>query len=369
MARVETIVPQEAKPGIETAMRNPFVSLRASQIKLDPATDGARPGPERADEPDLLGALADSIKSIGQIVPLTVESREDGYYLIDGRRRRAAALRHLPPDFLLQCFVRNAVSVSIWPQDAQEARDAEALQAAVHANVHRRNYNALQFAHVCQAVRSMHGWTGTKQVAKYLGVSRAQVWKHDQLLKKPDGMPEAEFDQMIGLIQSNELGAEAAFWALTHIEPERVVEVVEEARKEAYGAVEGMSTPTPASKTAPANPQTARTTPRITGRQVRRAAKTTAALKTGAAAPQPRGRAASADHKPTQRTLPELRRLFEALQSAAYPDVMRNFVTTLADSWWRGDATNQEVIQAWTNIAVILEKRRGKQGKSADSKK
>jgi hypothetical protein len=33
----------------------------------------------------------------------------------------------------------------------------------------------VQFAHLCKLIRDEHNWTGTKQVAEYLGVSRATV--------------------------------------------------------------------------------------------------------------------------------------------------------------------------------------------------
>jgi hypothetical protein len=66
---------------------------------------------------------------------------------------------------------------------------------------------------------------------------------------------------------------------------------------------------------------------------------------------------AEKEDRPLQRTLAEMHKMLEALASSAYPDVMRSFVSILAGAWWRGDATDKEVIAHWNQIAMVVEGR------------
>jgi hypothetical protein len=47
---------------------------------------------------------------------------------------------------------------------------------------------------------------------------------------------------------------------------------------------------------------------------------------------------------------------------------MRNFISTLGDQWWRGDALDQEVIEHWNQIALLVEEATAKQPKSKIAK-
>jgi ParB/RepB/Spo0J family partition protein len=343
----------------------PFVFLHPSQLKTDPQTDHARPGPAPADEDQSIGELATELLEIGQIVPLVVEQRADGYYVIEGRRRMKAGLAIETDDatFELACAVCNV-------------KESDPLQLAIHANLKRRGYSPLQMAHLCKVLRELHKWEGTKEVAAYLRVSRALVSQHDKLLQKPEGMEETVYQGLLAKLSSGQMGSDAAFYALTQVQPAKAGKVLERAGEIARTAVEppkeaeGLPSTAPGAPSQPAGqesretrsgkrrgrPKTIRTPEwmkeqhkkheervakaKIEKKHLKQAAKEEKALK---------------DDKPLQKTLPELRKMFEVLRGSAYPDVMRGFISVLADAWWRGDASDREVISHWSQIAMLVE--------------
>ena len=415
MARVETVIENNAPPS--EPMFSPagprLVFLRPNQIVVDPLVAKSRPEPLPPDEDDSIGALAKSLQSDGQIVPCVVEQRSDGaYYLIDGGRRLKAARRiDAKEPFQLLC----AVGASGSPEDA--------LRLAIHANLKRRGYTALQLAKLCQDLRASHGWEGTREVALYLGVSRAQVSEHDKLLHKPEAMEQAVYDDLLAQVASGGMLADAAFYALTHIEPakagpvlQRAGEIAKQAKREIVqepleapepvlptpevetdapavqelqdGGKEESSAPVKRGKPAVKTPkgvfdeQRRKHKERIAAEKAAKAAKAAGATGTdkaaGAAGPvkvekkhirqaAKEAKALKAD-RPLQKTPAELRKLLEVLRGASYPDVMRNFISTLGDQWWRGDALDQEVIEHWNQICVLVEEATAKQPNSKIAK-
>lgn len=377
MAKVETIVKPQVTPppppssqetGIDTVL------LRPGEIALNPLLhDKARPFPLPAGEERALARLTNSLDEVGQIVPLIVERVEmmdapDSFVLVDGARRRAAALR-LDSDenpFYLQCVERT--------------RTDHNLQVAIRANLDRQGYTALQIAHLCATIRAQNGWEGTAEVAAYLGRSRAYVSQHDKLLVKPAGMAETEYQRLLAEVAAGRMGADAAFWTLTHVDwqapgAREVIQKASEAAQSRSIAPRGQNEQQQAisekipslskaelkrlkQETAPEKPQKAAEkaaaaekaskpakpalaapkATKIEKRDVKAAAQATGALK----------------GKP-QRGLPELRALFGAMRTTAYPDVMRNFVSLLADTWWRGDASDKEVLTQWGQLAMLVE--------------
>ena len=409
MPRVETVVNENAAPQAEattaTAAAGPrLIFLRPDQIVVDPLVAKSRPEPLPPDEDDSIKALAKSLLSDGQIVPCIVEQRADGaYYLIDGGRRlKAARLNDAKAPFQLLC----AVGAAGAPEDA--------LRLAIHANLKRRGYTALQLAKLCEDLRVLHGWQGTREVALYLGVSRAQVSEHDKLLHKPEGMEQAVYDDLLAKVATGGMGADAAFYALTHVEPakagpvlQRATEIAkEETAQELLEAPEPVL-PTPEGQTdAPAGQESQGSGKEETPAAVSEAdakpkkqkphvkmpkgmfdeqrKKHAERLKAEAAAKQAgkpvkvekkhirqaakEAKALKAD-KPLQKTPAELRKLLEVLRGPSYPDVMRNFISVLGDQWWRGDALDQDVIEHWNQICILVEEAVAKQPKSAVTKK
>lgn len=329
--------------------------LAPSQIQRTPVNGAARPGPNPPDEQKAIEGLARDLRDMGQIVPLLVgEPLPDGRYpLIDGGRRLEAAellTKESGADFPLECVIRSGVN-------------GDYLRAAIHANIKRRGLTALQFAYLCKELRAMHKWSGTAEVARYLGVSRAMVSQHDKLLRRPNGMSAKAYEELLSLVQTGRTGADTAFYTLTHIEPDRMERVLERAQELAQAeqpvkAATGVPEPAPdapragkrrekAVKTETAQAKAAepvrRALPagpaaRVEKKHIRKAAEESRAVKSA-----------------VQRTMPEFRALFEKLRDPVFPDPMRSFISTLAGTWWNGIAPDRDVIAHWTQIAVLVE--------------
>jgi len=383
MPRVETVVsenPAVSLPGNESAENqalspagdSPFVLLRPEQIRIDPVhVHAARPGPETADSEASLSELAKDLRELGQIVPVIVERRADGYWLIDGYRRWKAALT-LDTDeqpFSLACAVVTG--------------DVDPLRLAIHANLKRKGLSHVQFAHLCAELRKLNSWEGTKEVAAYLGVSRAQVSQHDKLLAPPEGMDTDAYDRLLAQVASGEVGAEAAFYTLSHVKPEKAGKVLERAAEIAEAespsqplesAAEPPSTPDSpseaparanarrgASQQATSKPSDRVKTPEWMKQEQRKHKERVAAEKKAKVETRHVKQAAKeekaerATGKTLQRGVPDLRRIYDQMKSPAYPDIMRNFVTVLSEQWWRGDAGDKEVLGHWNQIAQLVE--------------
>jgi len=293
-------------------------------------------------------------------MPIVVDrGGADEWYVVAGTRRLAAA-RTIDEHYMLDCIVR------------KEGTDA--LQVAIHENTRRRGYNAVQYARLIAAVRAEKGFTGTKEIAAYMGCSRAQVQQHERLLAKPDGMNDAAYKLLLADLTGKNLRADAAFYALTHVEPERTGEVLERAaeiaqaenaaktprgKKSAVTHAEQAATPSArqesqqsASERGAEPAKTAPETPVVQKRHVERAAREANAVKKNA--PKARGRAAVSAASGLTRTLPELRKLFDALRGTSYPDPMRAFISKV-NGWWSGDCTDKEVTQQWSQLAMLVE--------------
>jgi ParB/RepB/Spo0J family partition protein len=339
----------------------------------------ARPGGAPADEPKRIENLVSSLRATGQIMPLVVDrGGADEWFVVAGARRLAAA-RTIDPDYMLDCIVR------------KEGTDA--LQVAIHENTRRRGYNPLQYAYLIAAVRAEKGFTGTKEIAAYIGCSRAQIQQHERLLSKPDGMNDTDYAALLADLTGKNLRADAAFYALTHVEPARTGEVLERAAEIAQSETVSKAprgkrqavTHAEPSATSPASQEsqqsasereaepakTAPETSTVQKRHVERAAKETRAVRKDA--PKARGRAAvsQAAGAGVTRTLPELRKLFDTLRGTSYPDPMRAFISKV-NCWWSGDCTDKEVVQQWSQLSILVEdglKWNGVQRATAPAKK
>jgi ParB/RepB/Spo0J family partition protein len=340
MPRVRTIIPKE---------QNEILRLLPNEIALDPAFEIARPGPLSPGEQKSLEDLAFSMQEVGQIVPVVVTPRGNGYVLIDGRRRYEAA--KLIDGFKLDCVIGWAT-----------------IRTAIHANLKRRGYNHLQFAYLCAKLRKLNNWEGTKEISDYLGVSRAYVSQHDKLLRKPEGMNEDGFKELQMKVGSKGWGAEAAFYALTHVKADRVAEVLDLATQianpiihttsvELINGTLSASTPQPEAPTQPstrmseseASHEPSKTSkpaskpkspPRVTEKHVRQAARELNAIK---------------EDRPLQRGLADFERVFKIMSSTAYPDIMRSFVSFMDQEWRRGEGSDEQLIARWTQLALLVE--------------
>jgi ParB/RepB/Spo0J family partition protein len=313
--------------------------LRPDQIETANETAKARPGPAPDDEEAAIADLARSMRENGQIIPIVVQRRSSGYFLIDGRRRLRAA--GLIDGFKLWCVLRRDDSAFSPP-----------LRAAIHANLKRRGNTPVQNAYLCAELRKIYAWTGTAQVAQFLGKSRAWVSQHDKILHRPDGMSIKTYNSLLEKLAAGYMGADAGFYALTHVEPAESGTVLERAEEISRQPDSLQHPPTPttppkrresASGKPSATPKPASkppAIPKIEKKHVQQAARESKAVKLDT---------------PLQKTLPDLRKMFETLRSSAYPDPIRNFISLLAGAWWRGDAKDADVVSHWTQIAMLVE--------------
>ena len=354
--------------GTELVSASRLAMLLPSQIKRTAGNAAARPGPAPEDEQRAIEGLARDLQ-IAQSVPVIVGPPDaNGLHpLIAGSRRLSAAeligeQTGLP--FRLECVIRPP--------------DRDYLFDSVRENIKRRGLTALQFAHLCAEIRKIKNWTGTAEVAAYLGVSRAMVSQHDKLLSRPTGMSEASYAELLALVQNGRAGSDTAFYALTHVEPGKTTEVLERAAELAEAAEAAKPATTKPAKGSPASgkagkvPKTPAIAPRA-GKLQESANKTETAQAKTAPEPAPAKKTAPVrvekkhvkqaaqelgavkTSSKTQRTLPELRTLCDKLRGTGYPDTMRNFISLLGDTWWRGDASEKEVVAHWTQIATLVE--------------
>jgi ParB/RepB/Spo0J family partition protein len=312
------------------------------------------------------------------LVPVIVEPEHTGklrYLVVDGRRRRAAAKmieRNNGVIFPLQCLVR--------------AAREDTLQAAIHANLKRRGYTPLQFAYLVKDLRAKFGWTGTKEVSEYLGVSRAQISQHDKLLRKPDGMPDTTYAQLCDKLATGRMGADAAFYALTNVMPEKLEAVLEQVTREtscelakttlSNGRTEGKTgtkgeneleprgqkggrVPAPPTRknesTQPERLESANAKPpkRVEKRQIEAVA---------------RQLNATNKPEPSVRTLNDARLLLLQMAHASYPDLMRHFAAEFANSWLSCNCDDKAILNLWSQISVLVEESSPKKSTAAKLK-
>jgi transcriptional regulator with XRE-family HTH domain len=233
-----------------------LIWLRPGEIDQTGINKSARPGPSPPDEEKAIRGLAQELLKQGQIVPLIVtRSNHGGYVLIDGARRLRAAewIENNCKSTEIEIFsttrepfsaVFNTNAFPLHCVVVPPVHDETGYERmAIHANIKRRGLTALQLAHLISNLRLKHGWSGTAEVAKYLNVSRATVSEHDKLLRRPENMPQAAYDELLELLRTGRMGASTAFYALTHVEYEKSGEILKRAQELAGASVTGVPLP------------------------------------------------------------------------------------------------------------------------------
>lgn len=136
-------------------------------------TDLIQPNPEQPrltfDE-ETIGELADSIKEIGIVQPLTLRDNGDGTYrIIAGERRwrasKLAGLERVP------AYIRKAT-------------DSEITEMALIENIQREDLNAIEVALAFRKLIESYDLT-QERLAERLGKKRASIANHLRLLKLP----------------------------------------------------------------------------------------------------------------------------------------------------------------------------------------
>jgi ParB/RepB/Spo0J family partition protein len=126
------------------------------------------PGNHRQDLGDLNG-LAESIRTIGLVQPITVRQRDaGGYELVAGQRRLAAA---------------RLVGLSTLPVVVRGYADIESRKAMAVENLNRKDLEPLEAAAAYQELLDLG--IGSDEVAALAGTSAQQVSDHTSLLSLP----------------------------------------------------------------------------------------------------------------------------------------------------------------------------------------
>ncbi|MFQ6059113.1 MAG: ParB/RepB/Spo0J family partition protein [Anaerolineae bacterium] len=126
--------------------------------------------PRHSMDPEALQELADSIREHGLIQPLIVTEAGEGYQLIAGERRWAAA---------------KLAGLSKVPVIVKEATPREMLELALVENLQRADLNPLEAAGAYRQLIDDFGLT-QEEVATRVGKNRATVANTLRLLRLPD---------------------------------------------------------------------------------------------------------------------------------------------------------------------------------------
>ncbi len=126
--------------------------------------------PRHEFDPEALQELADSIKEIGIVQPITLRKQDDGTYeIIAGERRwrasQIAGLRAIP------AYIRTA-------------NDENVMEMALIENIQRQDLNALEIALAYQSLLEQYGMTQDR-LSERVGKKRATVTNYLRLLKLP----------------------------------------------------------------------------------------------------------------------------------------------------------------------------------------
>lgn len=140
--------------------------------------------PRREFDEQALEELANSIRSIGIIQPITLRQEEDGTYLIiAGERRYRAAQR--------------AGLLSI-PAYIRKVNDDAVIEMALVENIQREDLNAIEVALAYQQLQTGKGLT-QEELSQRVGKSRATVANFMRLLRLPAEIQLALKDRRISM--------------------------------------------------------------------------------------------------------------------------------------------------------------------------
>jgi ParB family chromosome partitioning protein len=126
--------------------------------------------PRRDFDEESLQELAESIREIGIIQPITLRKIDDEHYqIIAGERRfRAAGIAGLKA---IPAYIRTA-------------NDENVMEMALIENVQREDLNSMEIALACQNLLEMYNMT-QEQLSSRIGKKRATIANYIRLLKLP----------------------------------------------------------------------------------------------------------------------------------------------------------------------------------------
>ena len=140
--------------------------------------------PRREFDEERLQELADSIREIGIIQPITLRKiKENEYQIIAGERRfRAATIANLET---IPAYIRTA-------------DDENVMEMALIENIQREDLNAMEVALACQNLLEVYNMT-QEQLSTRIGKKRATVANYIRLLRLPAEIQVALKDKLIDM--------------------------------------------------------------------------------------------------------------------------------------------------------------------------
>lgn len=184
------------KVSVKTAPMNQMAEIATSQIIPNPTQ------PRTQFDDEALQELADSIRQLGVIQPITVRKADDGkYIIISGERRWRAA---------------QMVGVEALPAYIREVDDENLHAMALVENIQRQDLNAIEIALGMQRLIEECGLT-QEAMADKVGKKRSTVSNYMRLLSLPDEVQLALKEGLITMGHAKAIAgvdAENQLWAL-----------------------------------------------------------------------------------------------------------------------------------------------------------
>ena len=159
--------------GLDALIQTDNVQTEGSSSISEIALDQIHPNPNqprREFDPEALQELADSIREIGIIQPITLRQMEDGTYeIIAGERRwRASQMAGLES---IPAYIRTA-------------DDENVMEMALIENIQRQDLNAVEIALAYQHLLEQYELTQDR-LSERVGKKRATITNYLRLLKLP----------------------------------------------------------------------------------------------------------------------------------------------------------------------------------------
>ena len=200
--------------GLDALIDTSDVKTEGSSNLNEIAIDQIEPNPDqprRDFDPEALQELANSIKTLGIIAPITLRQVADNrYQIIAGERRlRASQLAGLQA---IPAYIRTV-------------EDESVMEMALVENIQREDLNAIEIALAYQHLAETTGMTQAK-ISERVGKSRAAVTNYMRLLKLPTQVQMALKDKEI------DMGHARALLSLDS--PSQQIKLFKEVQKQGY---------------------------------------------------------------------------------------------------------------------------------------
>ena len=168
---------------ISTEAIRPAASSSIGEIEIEKIH--ANPNQPRRDfNEEALQELADSIKELGVIQPITLRKENDGSYMIIAGERRFRASQ-LAGKSTIPAYILNA-------------NDKDTMEMALIENIQREDLNPLEIALAYQQLIEQHNLS-QEQLSKRVGKGRATIANFLRLLKLPGNIQVALKEKQIDM--------------------------------------------------------------------------------------------------------------------------------------------------------------------------